>query len=192
MKRSQALDGPLSEAELDRLADPVQAGEVIGLVMGHWNTVGHNLQQSLKRKDVHLPLLQEDADGVAQANDWAQGFLWAVSLSQRVWNEIILDDDRFGMILPFMTLAHEHDPDPSLRPDPISVAQRERLIELMTVGLIQMYRYFEPHRRANAIPVSGRAPRRSEPKVGRNEPCPCGSGKKFKRCCGGPPTPTLH
>lgn len=23
------------------------------------------------------------------------------------------------------------------------------------------------------------------PKVGRNEPCPCGSGKKFKKCCGG-------
>ena len=22
------------------------------------------------------------------------------------------------------------------------------------------------------------------PKVGRNEPCPCGSGKKFKKCCG--------
>ncbi|MGB5261359.1 MAG: SEC-C metal-binding domain-containing protein, partial [Gammaproteobacteria bacterium] len=21
-------------------------------------------------------------------------------------------------------------------------------------------------------------------KVGRNEPCPCGSGKKFKKCCG--------
>jgi hypothetical protein len=21
------------------------------------------------------------------------------------------------------------------------------------------------------------------PKVGRNEPCPCGSGKKYKRCC---------
>lgn len=26
--------------------------------------------------------------------------------------------------------------------------------------------------------------RRDGPKVGRNEPCPCGSGKKFKRCCG--------
>jgi hypothetical protein len=26
--------------------------------------------------------------------------------------------------------------------------------------------------------------RRKEPKVGRNEPCPCGSGKKYKRCCG--------
>lgn len=26
--------------------------------------------------------------------------------------------------------------------------------------------------------------RRKEPKVGRNDPCPCGSGKKYKRCCG--------
>ena len=32
-------------------------------------------------------------------------------------------------------------------------------------------------------------PDRSEPtrssKIGRNEPCPCGSGKKYKKCCGG-------
>ena len=27
-------------------------------------------------------------------------------------------------------------------------------------------------------------PRRVDRKVGRNEPCPCGSGKKYKRCCG--------
>jgi preprotein translocase subunit SecA len=26
--------------------------------------------------------------------------------------------------------------------------------------------------------------RRTMPKVGRNEPCPCGSGKKYKNCCG--------
>ena len=25
---------------------------------------------------------------------------------------------------------------------------------------------------------------RATPKVGRNDPCPCGSGKKYKRCCG--------
>lgn len=23
-----------------------------------------------------------------------------------------------------------------------------------------------------------------EPKIGRNDPCPCGSGKKYKKCCG--------
>jgi len=27
--------------------------------------------------------------------------------------------------------------------------------------------------------------RREEPKVGRNDPCSCGSGKKYKKCCGG-------
>jgi uncharacterized protein YecA (UPF0149 family) len=26
--------------------------------------------------------------------------------------------------------------------------------------------------------------KRQGDKVGRNEPCPCGSGKKYKRCCG--------
>jgi preprotein translocase subunit SecA len=26
--------------------------------------------------------------------------------------------------------------------------------------------------------------RREGRKIGRNEPCPCGSGKKYKRCCG--------
>jgi len=25
----------------------------------------------------------------------------------------------------------------------------------------------------------------AEPKPGRNDPCPCGSGKKYKKCCGG-------
>jgi SEC-C motif-containing protein len=35
----------------------------------------------------------------------------------------------------------------------------------------------------------GKAPRtvqfvRSSPKIGRNVPCPCGSGKKYKKCCG--------
>ena len=26
--------------------------------------------------------------------------------------------------------------------------------------------------------------RRHQPKIGRNAPCPCGSGKKYKHCCG--------
>ncbi|TMP36617.1 preprotein translocase subunit SecA [Pseudoalteromonas rubra] len=41
-----------------------------------------------------------------------------------------------------------------------------------------------------SAPVGGEAPQgaavaaRTEPKVGRNEPCPCKSGKKYKQCCG--------
>jgi len=35
-----------------------------------------------------------------------------------------------------------------------------------------------------AEPVKAVQTRRSTDKVGRNDPCPCGSGKKYKRCCG--------
>jgi uncharacterized protein YecA (UPF0149 family) len=31
--------------------------------------------------------------------------------------------------------------------------------------------------------MPGAAPR-VQPMVGRNDPCPCGSGKKYKKCCG--------
>ncbi len=34
------------------------------------------------------------------------------------------------------------------------------------------------------VAPKGQTVRREQPKVGRNDPCPCGSGKKFKKCCG--------
>lgn len=37
----------------------------------------------------------------------------------------------------------------------------------------------KPLERAPQLPFT-----RESPKVGRNDPCPCGSGKKFKKCCG--------
>ncbi len=33
-------------------------------------------------------------------------------------------------------------------------------------------------------PAEKAAPRKVDKKIGRNDPCPCGSGKKFKKCCG--------
>jgi uncharacterized protein len=47
----------------------------------------------------------------------------------------------------------------------------------MAAGVMKIYRYFEAKR-------LGSPHRRIGPKVGRNELCPCGSGKKFKHCCG--------
>jgi len=38
---------------------------------------------------------------------------------------------------------------------------------------------------AQAVEAQAKArPVRTGPKVGRNDPCPCGSGKKYKNCCG--------
>lgn len=39
----------------------------------------------------------------------------------------------------------------------------------------------EPKFRSSA---DGHQIRRTNPKIGRNEPCPCGSGRKYKKCCG--------
>ena len=36
----------------------------------------------------------------------------------------------------------------------------------------------------DGAPLRGETYHRPEPKVGRNDPCPCGSGKKYKKCCG--------
>jgi hypothetical protein len=44
-----------------------------------------------------------------------------------------------------------------------------------------------PRPKAAAGPVSARRPAGAanpSKKVGRNDPCPCGSGKKYKKCCG--------
>ncbi|MBE6441673.1 MAG: hypothetical protein E7022_04995 [Desulfovibrio desulfuricans] len=36
----------------------------------------------------------------------------------------------------------------------------------------------------DGVALRPEAYRRETPKVGRNDPCPCGSGKKYKKCCG--------
>ena len=39
------------------------------------------------------------------------------------------------------------------------------------------------HYHEMGIPPTAAQMRRRPPHVGRNDPCPCGSGRKFKRCC---------
>lgn len=83
-----------------------------------------------------------------------------------------------------MMLYHEHDEDPDMRPEPISREQREEVIAHMAAGLVGAYRYFRSQGEAYAS-LPAPEPQRGTPKVGRNDPCPCGSGKKYKKCCGG-------
>jgi uncharacterized protein len=100
------------------------------------------------------------------------------------WAELLDDEEQGGCVIPMMALCHEHDKDPEMRPEPISPEKREEIIVHMAAGLVGPYRYFRSHRESN--PAIGAAqPRRNAPKTGRNDPCPCGSGKKYKRCCGG-------
>ncbi len=57
--------------------------------------------------------------------------------------------------------------------------ERVRHQELASFKKVDDTWYFE-----DGKPVNQEQFKRNQPKVGRNEPCPCGSGKKFKKCCG--------
>lgn len=168
-----------------------QATEILNLIVRHWNVIASELLRSLKEAHVYLPVLLEGADGIARGNDWARGFMRGVQQRSASWRELLDDDERVGLLVPMMLLAHEHDPDPSLRPPPIEPDKREKALELMIASLPAIYRHFEPQRRALARAPTPMPQRKARPKIGRNEPCPCGSGRKYKHCCGAN-APMLH
>jgi uncharacterized protein len=157
-----------------------EANEILGLMMRHWNTVA----RTLFKDEVYLPLLLEDENGMAHGNDWARGFMRGMHMRHDGWAELVNDEEHGGCLLPMMMLCHEHDENPEMRPEPISPEKREEVIVHMTAGLVQAYQYFRERRQVSGG-VRTSSPRRTTPKVGRNEMCPCGSGKKYKKCCGG-------
>jgi uncharacterized protein len=54
----------------------------------------------------------------------------------------------------------------------------------MTASLVRIRDYFRAGEWRQAFEAVARPFVREGPKVGRNDPCPCGSGRKFKKCCG--------
>lgn len=157
-----------------------EANEILGLIMRHWNTIA----RTLFKGEVYVPLLLKDVNGVAHGNDWARGFMRGMHMQHDGWAELVGDEEHGGCLVPVLVLFHEHDENPDMRPAPISPEQREKVIVHMAAGLLGAYRYFRSQRQADAGAKLTTELRRNAPKVERNGPCPCGSGKKYKRCCG--------
>jgi uncharacterized protein len=158
--------------------------ECVSLILRHQDFIYHTMESG----DVFTPLLIENEDGICAGNDWAIGFLHGMELRRKRWSALFDDEEHGGSLIPILALANEHNPDPSMRPytEPVTPALRERLIAGVAAGVTNIYRYFEAERDiADLSPTY----RRFGPKVGRNKSCPCGSGKKFKHCCG---NTTLH
>jgi uncharacterized protein len=156
--------------------------EFLSLIMRHWNTIVDTLNSG----EIYLPLLLEDENGMSHANDWAVGFLHGMGFGKEDWAVLLNDEENAGSLIPIFALANEHNPDPSLRPytEAIGMELREKFIASAAVGLLDIYQYFEAQRRLGfRSPDNLTTFRRTTPKVGRNDPCPCGSGKKFKHCC---------
>jgi uncharacterized protein len=174
----EVFGGEMSDACEFRSLD--EANEILGLIMRHWNTIA----ATLNKDEVYVPLLLEDENGMVQGNDWARGFMRGMHMRHDGWAELVNDDKHGGCLIPMMMLCHEHDEDPEMRPKPITPEKREEVIVHMAAGLLQAYQYFRERRQAGASARASK-PRSTTPKLGRNEMCPCGSGKKYKKCCGG-------
>ena len=170
-------------ADDEAFADRKEAQDFLSLLMRHWN----NIARILEKGDVFAPLLFVDEEGTARANDWARGFMRGTHLHHESWKKLFADEGHGGPLVPILALAYEHDPDPEMRPykDNIDAELRDKLILGISGAATAIYRYFAPPRRMMAAgPGAERTPyRQAERKIGRNDPCPCGSGKKFKACC---------
>ena len=152
----------------------------MGLVMRHWNTV----TRTLANDEPHMPVLLENEEGVALGNNWAIGFLRGMKMREHAWSAMVHDEERGGPFIPIFALACENHPDAEMRPysEPITPERRESLQVGMIAGVLQLHRSFADDRLSLAARGPNAGPFRR--KVGRNDPCPCGSGKKFKKCCG--------
>jgi uncharacterized protein len=156
-----------------------QEADMTNLVMRHFSSVAMGFVKIEDDTDGYSPVLFEEEDGFVAANAWACGFMAGVEMRREKWDPLMDDEELAWTLVPMLMFCHEHDTDPELRPPAIKPEEREELIDNMLAGAICINRHFEAQRRGVIEPI-----RRDGPKVGRNDPCPCGSGKKYKQCCG--------
>lgn len=173
---------------IDAFETDEEAEEVLVLIFRHFNTIAAKLE----KKEPYLPLFTEVEDGIPRGNNWAHGFLQGARWCYDAWREVMVDKQH-GYGVPMLILDNEHNPKPELRPPPITPERREDLIVALGLATMLAYQHFEPQRREDAENFSDDGDLddevplqmvRTEPKVGRNDPCHCGSGKKYKRCHG--------
>ena len=179
-----AIFGPEDSA----FVDMEDANATISLLMRYWNSIIADLE----RDSIHQPFVFEELDGDLPGRDWAQGFLAGTRLARDGWKELF-DSEREGDLFMIPLMAGEADP--AWPKEPVTPMLEEEVLKSMAVGFLHSYRHFAAARGRLArgtydgpappgTPFSEEPYVRSAAKVGRNDPCPCGSGKKFKKCCG--------
>ena len=175
------LGGTLEAGGL--LGDLAGVQEMMGLLMRFWNAIAHDFEH----EGAHLAYIEEPGiDGIT-GRAWARGYMRGTKLAPGGWSRIFHDDSE-GHVLTIPIAAGEGDP--AWPKEPLTAEKSDELLRNMLAGAARAYRYFKEDRLAYAQAAGRRATpepyERAAPKVGRNDPCPCGSGKKYKRCCGAP------
>ena len=167
-----------AEAKFENLE---QANRILGLIMRHHNTV---IRTFMSDPASFEPIYWRGAQW--GATEWCEGFLLGTQFSREAWSLLMVGQPR--LFTPFFRLGTNEGIE-LIKKD----HDAERWMNAVAPTLVEIHTYWKARRDARPAGLVGddfrlggqRAPiTREAPKVGRNDPCPCGSGKKFKKCCG--------
>jgi len=138
----------------------------------------------MERPNRYSPLFSVDTrNGDTVWELWIEGFETAAELRPEAWQKLLnADADTAAAMRGMMALADvvcrdQHLPRKEL--DTINATAPDNIARWVVT--------LNDWRLANYQPMQGidsRVSSASTKKAGRNDPCPCGSGKKYKKCCG--------
>ena len=176
--------GP-AEEDAPEFETTAQAQRILELILRHMNGIAWSFEYD---PDGQEPVMSaridpKDRHEYLDGEMWAHGFMEGVALCRGDWEPLIGDPAGREALRPIHLLGADDvaDDEMSLIRTP---EQRKQLSEALPASLAAIHRFWLPYRESmREHPVVVSAIRR-QPKVGRNDPCPCGSGKKFKKCCG--------
>jgi uncharacterized protein len=165
--------------------DPAQIQLVLSAVGVMFNAISTRIEQSLRRLETervcdYRPAFKTD-DGKPShdiVGRWANGFWRAMQLTPTDWHALGADDRTQVLIKPFVGFIDAGKGADFEPADDIDDRLDEAAAEIPRA--ILLLRKIAQMRASRVNPVR-QTPRT---KIGRNDPCPCGSGKKYKRCCG--------
>jgi uncharacterized protein len=150
-----------------------QAQQVLGTIMKRYNQI---LDEVAAR--AINPIFMETPAGDIIASDWAEGFMQAVYLRPKSWDEVFDADKDYALIVPIMALCCDRDGKSLLGLDQKTEDHFfENGGDLVPAAALALSDYWKSKQRRPNQPSH-------QDKIGRNDPCRCGSGKKYKKCCG--------
>ncbi len=157
-----------------------QLNHIMGLVMRHYNSIISGFEQKPPFVVPYWDTHEYDIGDFENAEGWACGFTEGVALNRAAWEPLFDTPQGQQWYRPIGLLGEEafsSDQNELTR----TPQQREQLAQQIEDSLVNIHAFWLPLRQAI---YEREASQRLRTKVGRNEPCPCGSGKKFKKCCG--------
>ena len=162
---------PTFESEL-------QAQQIVELIMQHYNAVARALQNGRGEYTALFDVDTRNDDTLWEI--WIEGFAHAISLCADAWAEWTITDRATQVALfGLFELVRIDNRKSTLPKDEIDELTR-LAPDLIPAWIEDLHASRIAHHPGGSTKP---APRKSN-KIGRNDPCPCGSGKKYKRCCG--------